>query len=119
MRPNDITPEDLEQWEKDCDQDTGIPTFMKELSPFFRELFYAGAWISKQLKAVGADDQTRHDVCFAFGQRAVTCNQDSYKLWALAKETVERFNQGDVDQPGSKLADEINSELLGDSDEPS
>lgn len=83
-----------------------VPSFMKSPGNRFEEVWCAGCWLNEKLREAGATEHEIFSIGFAHGQRSFFGNP--YK-WAVVYLN-EFEQQGYVnDQPGSELADEINT----------
>ncbi len=112
MQPSDVTEEDLAQWEKER-QD-----FIKEQSHQLRvvspEVWYAGCWLDRKLCELNCDDEIRHKITGATGQRLAY----SKDHWKTAAETLERYKNGQWDEPGLVLAKKLLYEQYGPNPDP-
>lgn len=95
--------EELIQNLRDCAE---VPDFMKTTGNRFEEVWCSGCWMNERLREAGATEDEVLSIGFAQGQRSFFGNP--YK-WAV--KYLNEFEQhGEVaDQPGEKLADEINA----------
>lgn len=83
-----------------------IPEWMRK-SPVFLECWKAGCWLNFMLKENGATPEEVAKIGFCHGQRSLF--GDTYKCGVeYLNEFVE--TKSVADQPGNKLADEINRE---------
>jgi hypothetical protein len=66
----------------------------------------AGDALAERLVELGADVDQAERICFAFGQRASAMEASGrpVDLAALADRIVERFRNGQWDEPGPELA---------------
>lgn len=77
-----------------------IPDCLFDL-PHFREAWLAGGWLGRKLTAMGLDDGTVSEICFANGQRVFHAPDP----WVPTMATLARYQKdGTHDEPGVGLA---------------
>lgn len=137
VRPDTVTDEDLRRWDegriKYAKEHPGEPRD----NDIDVEVWRVGEWLDEQMVKAGATDKQREDAGFANGQRiSATCmcrarpfHPDSdpdavygameigparvhrkgslKRFWNITHDTLDRFMNGEVDNPGPDLASKL------------
>jgi len=112
MRPANVTDDDLREWEedrqdhlKDEERNGGFSAFI----PIPPEVWYAGCWLSRELKAADCPEQLRDDITAACGQRQAYAED----AWQAAVDALENYKKGVWETPGPELAQRLVHEKYG------
>lgn len=101
--------DNIEMLKRTLKETDSIPEVIKSI-PRIIVLWNVGCWLDYALESIGADEQTRHDVCFAFGQSSFIGEP-----FSLALDYADEFaEKGEVaDKPGEELAERIFKKQIG------
>lgn len=110
-RPDDIDAAELAEWGdgfEDWKRSNDPPPITDNKSnDFFRELFYSGQWLRRELEKLTDDDNLIESQQSVVGQRAFLNNP-----WTAAKAVLANFKDGIIESPGAALADTIMRECI-------
>ena len=112
-RPDDVTDQDISAWEISRQEYIRESThiLIREIPA---EVWYAGCWLNRQLRALNCTKELAEQIEAATGQR----QSYSKDYWQTAATAVENYKKGIWDTPGEELALRLLHERFGPNPDP-
>jgi hypothetical protein len=90
-RPDFVTYEDIQRWSAEVDSDPHLSPGLKE-NVIFRELGYAGLWLSEELEKLGCEDDISVRIQYTAAQASF-----GRDIWAVHQQFLDAFKNNELE----------------------